>query len=138
METNVNEKVTKKKKSTSFEKSNEIKALGYVIVVVDKYLEDSMRHIMKKYGCSAVFIKYGYGSATKSFYESTHLVEKQKALLFSLVTDEIYQKVKAGIIKKLNTSNYAKGLILFKKISSIGGVTNYKFFSHHDYVKEVK
>ena len=109
-----------------------------MIVIVDKFLEDSIIHIMKKYGCSAVFIKHGHGSASKSFYESTHLVEKQKALCFSLVTDEVYEDVKAQIIKKLDTSKYNKGVILYKKLSSIGGVTNYKFFSHHDYVKEVK
>lgn len=138
MEEKLEKKVTSRKKKQSFETSNEIKVLGYMVVIVDKYLEDSTRHIMKKYGCSAVFIKHGYGSATKSFYESTHLVEKQKAILFTLVTEEIYLTVKEKIIKKLNTSNYAKGVILFKKLSSIGGVSNYKFFSHHDYVKEIK
>ena len=138
MEEKLNKKVVSKKKKQSFETSNEIKVLGYMLVIVDKYLEDSIRHIMKKYGCSAVFIKHGYGSATKSFYESTHLVEKQKALLFSLVTEDVYVAVKEKIVNKLNTSNYAKGVILFKKLSSMCGVSSYKFFSHHEYVKEVK
>lgn len=128
----------KKINKPSFEKENRIVPLGYMLVIVDKFLEDSIIYVMKKYGCSAVFIKHGHGSATKSFYESTHLVEMQKALCFSLVTEEIYEVVKEHIIKKLKTSKYNKGVILFKKISSIGGVSNYKFFSHFNYVKEVK
>lgn len=123
----------KKINKPSFEKENRIVPLGYMLVIVDKFLEDSIIHVMKKYGCSAVFIKHGYGSATKSFYESTHLVEKQKALLFTLVTEEIYSTVKEKIIKKLNTSNYAKGVILFKKLSSIGGVSNYKYYTRWVY-----
>jgi hypothetical protein len=130
--------LTTQKNTPSFEKINTIKPLGYMLVIVDKYLEDSMRFIMKKNGCSAVFIKHGYGSATKSFYESNHLVERQKSLLFSLVTENDYYNVKEQIIKKLNTNKFTKGVVLFKKLSSIGGVTNYKFFSHHEYVKEVK
>lgn len=125
-------------KSPSFEESNKILPLGYMLVIVDKFLEEPIRHQMSKHGCSAVFIKHGYGTAKKSFYETTHLVEKQKAMLFSLVTEEVYENVKAAIIEKLNTSKYAKGVILFKKLSSIVGVSNYKFFSHHGYVKEVK
>ena len=130
------ENLTKKK--PSFEKSNVIVSLGYMLVIVDKYLEDSIKSILKKSGCSATFVKHGYGSATKAFYESNHLVERQKALLFSLVTEEVYQNCKDAVIMKLNASKYTKGVVLFKKLSSIGGVSNYKFFSQHDYVKEVK
>ena len=130
------ENLTKKK--PSFEKSNAIVSLGYMLVIVDKYLEDSIKSILKKSGCSATFVKHGYGSATKAFYESNHLVERQKALLFSLVTEEVYQNCKDAVIMKLNASKYTKGVVLFKKLSSIGGVSNYKFFSQHDYVKEVK
>ena len=130
--------IKSKSKKPSFEKTNTIKPLGYMMVIVDKYLEDSIRSIMKKNGCSAVFIKHGYGSATKAFYESNHLVEKQKALLYTLVTEDLYEIVKQAVVKKLNTSKFTKGVVIYKKLSSIVGVSNYKFFSHHDYIKEVK
>lgn len=130
--------IKSKSKKPSFEKTNTIKPLGYMMVIVDKYLEDSIRSIMKKNGCSAVFIKHGYGSASKTFYESNHLVERQKAILISIVTEDVYTAAKGSIIKKLNSNKYSKGVILFKKLSSMCGVSSYKFFSHHEYVKEVK
>ena len=133
-EVNVSSNVSK----STFETNNKIKTLGFMLVIVDKFLEDSIRSIMKKNGCSAVFIKHGYGSATKAFYESNHLVEKQKALLYTLVTEDLYEIVKQAVVKKLNTSKFTKGVVIYKKLSSIVGVSNYKFFSHHDYIKEVK
>ena len=96
-----------------FEETNKIQKLGYMVVIVDKYLEDSIRSILKK-------------------------VEQSKAILFTLVTEEKYYQLKELVIEKLNTSKFAKGLILYKILSSIGGVSNYKFFAQHDYVKEVK
>ena len=121
-----------------FEETNKILKLGYMVVIVDKYLEDSIRSILKKGGASAVFVKHGIGTATKDIYESLHLVEQSKAILFTLVTEEKYYHLKELVIEKLNTSKFAKGLILYKILSSIGGVSNYKFFAQHDYVKEVK
>lgn len=125
-------------KKPSFEKNNEIKTLGHMIIVVDKYLEDSIRTILKKNGASAVFVKHGYGSATKAIYETLHLVDRHKSILFTLVTEDLYYKLKELVVQKLNTSKYAKGIILYKKLSSIVGVTSYKFFAQHEYVKEVK
>ena len=49
MEEKLEKKATSRKKKQSFETSNEIKVLGYMVVIVDKYLEDSISHIFSLY-----------------------------------------------------------------------------------------
>lgn len=125
-------------KKERYDKKHEIQPLGYMTIIVDRFQEDSIKHILIKNGCSAVFVKHGHGSASKDIYDNLHLVQYHKSILFAIVNINEYPKIKKAVIAKFNGSNYSRGIIGLIKLSSIGGVTNYKFFSHQDYLKEVK
>lgn len=115
-----------------------IDKLSLVIVIVDKFQEEAIKSIMIKNKCSAVFIKHGYGCADPSIYETLYLVEKQKSIMYALVNDNDYDNLKEKLLERLHYSDYTKGIIMKIDVSSIIGKSIYNFFSHNDYMKEVK
>lgn len=121
------------KEFTPFDKENKIDKLSLIVVIVNKGQGVSIENILLKNKCSATFTFHGVGTASQETYLNT-LVENKKSIVVGVIKDDEYENVKKSLEDRFAISKYAKGIAFKIPLSSVGGVSVYKYLSQFGYV----
>ena len=83
----------------------------------------------KEYGVSVVLTALGRGTASSEMLDYFGLEASEKAVLFSVVTDTVWKKVKSGLEKNLRIDIPGMGIVFTVPLSSIGGKKQLEFLT---------
>lgn len=125
----------KSRTSSNFEDSNKIMKLFLLIVIVNKGQGEAIQNILSKNKVSASFAFHGVGTASKETYLND-LFEDKKTIVMGIISQDDYDKVKNDLIDRFKISRYAKGIFFTIDLSSMAGVSLYKYFTKMGFMKE--
>ena len=128
-------KKKKKKSSSNFEDSNKIMKLFFLFLIVNKGQGEAIQNILSKNKVSASFAFHGVGTASKETYLND-LFEDKKTIVMGIISQDDYDKVKSDLIDRFKISRYAKGIFFTIDLSSMAGVSLYKYFTKMGFMKE--
>lgn len=83
----------------------------------------------KEYGVSVVLTALGRGTASSEMLDYFGLEASEKAVLFSVVTDTVWKRVKSGLEKNLRIDIPGMGIVFTVPLSSIGGKKQLEFLT---------
>lgn len=90
----------------------------------------------KEYGVTVILVTLGRGTAASEVLDAFGLEASEKALLFSVVTDTVWQRVKQGLEKVIKIDIPGTGIAFTVPLSSIGGKKQLEFLTENqDFVK---
>lgn len=123
-------KKSEPKKNTPFEKNNDIQKLCVYITIVGPGLADTITRIFKNYGSSAQFIQRGEGTATKQIREIFGIEDTSKDIIASIVKQSSIADIKVELEAFFAANKKNKGIGFSIPMTSIAGVTVYKFLTN--------
>lgn len=121
----------------TYEDKHEISHLKLFFIIVNSGQADAIVKLLQKEDVAACFIFSGNGTGTRDVYSVIGGSAKKQVVIAAVREDHTEQ-----IIKKLNerfaVSRAAKGVAFSVKLTSIAGVSIYKFLSNTQIAKEKK
>lgn len=82
-------------------------------------------------------VTLGRGTANDDMLDYFGLESREKAVLFSIVTDDRWKSLKRGLVKKMQIEVPGAGVAFVIPLSSIGGAGVFQYLTRNlDYVKE--
>ena len=92
--------------------------------------------LYKKNNIAVNLISLGYGTATNDILNYLGLDEREKAVCFSFVTDEIWEAAKEGLLDELYIGSPGTGVAFTVPLSSIGGRKELKFITQKQHFEQ--
>ncbi len=124
--------------SDRFDQRNEISKLKLFVVIVSRGQADAIIARLQEAEVSASFVVSGQGTAVSELYDLIGPVEAKKQIVFAVVKEENTEKVVSSLEQRFKISKAASGVAFSIKITSLVGVSIYKFLSNTRLVKEKK
>ena len=132
------EKVKKTQQKSGFipfEKQNVIVPLKMMIVVVRQNQRDAIIKILNDYQCSFQISTYGYG---ESFIRPVReLNQEKKVFIFTVVREDVCELLGQRLEQRFAVSVASKGIAYTIDLTSVAGVSIYKFLSNTRKVEKV-
>ncbi len=116
-------------------KSNRLQML---ITVVNRNKVDYYSDLIQSFGVNMQATAMAYGTADKKMLNILGLSDTEKAVIFSVIQEEMAPEALAAIDEKFNTIKDGKGIAYTVPLSSVIGVLTYGFLSNNRKVKEGK
>lgn len=129
---------TKKQKFVPFEKENVIHPLKMFISVVPFGQADNIVKMLEECGVTCNIITTGEGTGRSSLPNLISLADSKKQIIISLVRDDKTQEVCKVLHDRFNTSKISRGVSFSVNLTSVAGVSIYKFLTNTRKVKKVK
>ncbi len=134
METNVKEIVKKIKDKTvekviehaPFDQTNEIKPLKMFVIIVAYGQANGIIKILHDLNVAMSVTTIGEGT----YLRESQLQGPKKQLIFTFIKDEDVPQFKEKISERFHISSAAKGIAFSVKLSSVAGVSVYKFLTN--------
>ncbi len=124
--------------SERFEHRNEISKLKLFVVIVSRGQADAIVSRLQEAEVAAAFIVSGQGTAPNEISDLIGPFEAKKQIVFAVVKEENAEKVVTLLKERFKVSKAASGVAFSIKITSLVGVSIYKFLSNTRLVKEKK
>lgn len=117
-------------KVTAYEKTHKIEQLVLFIVIVPHGQGVSIKKIFDSYDTSACFFISGEGTASSEKIEMMGLPSNKKQIIMAITREDKSQVIKEKLQNRFNVSRASAGIALTTKLTSIAGVSLYKFLSN--------
>ncbi len=121
---------TKVEAKQSYEATHLLNPLCLAAIIVNNGQAEAVNKILYKAGASFSVIGHGNGTAPSRVYEVLGVSNELKRIIYSPMTFETWLKVKPLLIERFSVSKFAKGLALLIPLTSICGVSAYKFLTN--------
>ena len=129
---------TKKDNFVPFEKENVLHPMKLYLTIVTFGQADSIIKIFESVGANCNFITSGQGTGRTFMPALVTLAESKKQVVWSFVREEKSEEVRRLLTERFNTSKAARGVSFSVKLTSVAGVSVYKFLSNTRKVRKVK
>lgn len=125
----------KKKNETNktaepFEKKKDLEKLSIFVTIVNANLADTITKIFQGVGVSAQFVQRGQGTATKQIKDILGIEDNSKDVVFSIIKQSAIPDAKAELEAFFAASKKNKGIGFTIPMTSVTGVTVYKFLTN--------
>lgn len=117
-------------KKEPFEAKNDIKKLSIFVTIVNANLANPIVKIFQNAGVSAQFVQRGQGTATKQIRDILGIEDNSKDIVFSIIKQETIPEVMPELEAFFAASKKNKGIGFSIPMTSIAGVTVYKFLTN--------
>ena len=104
--------------------------LGFCMVVVNDGQASSVVRILNENETAAAFILHGAGTSTSDFYDVLGLGNPKKQIICSLIRISKWKNLKESLNARLRISKSAQGIAWFTPITTLAGLSAYKYFSN--------
>ena len=107
--------------------------LYMMVTISDRNQSRRFLSFYKDYGISVVLTTMGKGTAASEILSSIGLEKAEKALQFSIVTNDVWMRVKQALEKQMKIDVPGSGIAFIVPLSSIGGKKQLAFLTagHH-------
>jgi len=113
-----------------YDKTNAVKKLKLFIAIVSHSHQKDVLELLKHLEVGMSFITHGHGTGTQEIYEILGLGDNRKDLVFAVIKAENAAKFKAEMAALFARSRDAKGVAFAIDISSVIGVSIYKYLTN--------
>ena len=111
--------------------------LNLMTTIVDRNQVRKYLHLYEEEGLQIMLVTLGDGTASGDVLDYLGLEATEKAVIFSVLTDENFYKTKKSLQKKLQIDAPGGGIAFIVPFSSIGGKKALQFFTvGQDFQKE--
>ncbi len=111
--------------------------LNLMTTIVDRNQVRKYLHLYEEEGLQIMLVTLGDGTASGDVLDYLGLEATEKAVIFSVLTDENFHKTKKSLQKKLQIDAPGGGIAFIVPFSSIGGKKALQFFTvGQDFQKE--
>ena len=111
--------------------------LNLMTTIVDRNQVRKSLHLYEEEGLQIMLVTLGDGTASGDVLDYLGLEATEKAVIFSVLTDENFYKTKKSLQKKLQIDAPGGGIAFIVPFSSIGGKKALQFFTvGQDFQKE--
>lgn len=111
--------------------------LNLMTTIVDRNQVRKYLHLYEEEGLQIMLVTLGDGTASGDMLDYLGLEATEKAVIFSVLTDENFYKTKKSLQKKLQIDAPGGGIAFIVPFSSIGGKKALQFFTvGQDFQKE--
>ena len=111
--------------------------LNLMTTIVDRNQVRKYLHLYEEEGLQIMLVTLGDGTASGDVLDYLGLEAREKAVIFSVLTDENFYKTKKSLQKKLQIDAPGGGIAFIVPFSSIGGKKALQFFTvGQDFQKE--
>ena len=111
--------------------------LNLMTTIVDRNQVRKYLHLYEEEGLQIMLVTLGDGTASGDVLDYLGLEATEKAVIFSVLTDETFYKTKKSLQKKLQIDAPGGGIAFIVPFSSIGGKKALQFFTvGQDFQKE--
>lgn len=111
--------------------------LNLMTTIVDRNQVKKYLHLYEEEGLQIMLVTLGDGTASGDVLDYLGLEATEKAVIFSVLTDENFYKTKKSLQKKLQIDAPGGGIAFIVPFSSIGGKKALQFFTvGQDFQKE--
>ena len=107
-----------------------IKKLKLLFTVVDRNKSEFYMDVLSQFEVNYQLVTGGLGTATSEFVEMLGL-NKQKAVIVSVIREDMTDAVMKCLEEKFTTIKNGKGIAFAVPLSSVIGVNNYRFLSNN-------
>ena len=107
-----------------------IKKLKLLFTVVDRNKSEFYMDVLSQFEVNYQLVTGGLGTATSEFVEMLGL-NKQKAVIISVIREDMTDAVMKCLEEKFTTIKNGKGIAFAVPLSSVIGVNNYRFLSNN-------
>ena len=105
--------------------------LYLMVVICDRTKIKKFTTLYEEHGVDVNLITVGYGTAVNETLDYLGLEKTEKAVIFSVVTDETWKTVKQSLEKKLKIDVPGLGIAFTVPLSSIGGKKSLLFLTEN-------
>lgn len=117
-----------KKGFTPYEEANDLRPLKLFIITVSNSQSHAIQKILEDYQISLILFMNGEGYRFNSKFEMYN--SSKKSVMFAVVRDDKAEALKQKLDERFNISKASSGVAFVISLSSIVGVTIYKFLSN--------
>ena len=117
-------------KNDPFEKRKDIQKLSIFVTIVGTGLAETITKLFKNYGASAQFIQRGEGTATKQIREIFGIEDTSKDIIISIIKQSSIQDIKTELEAFFAANKKNRGIGFSIPMTSVAGVTVYKFLTN--------
>lgn len=110
--------------------------LYLMAAIINRQHTKQFAQFYRKNGVEVNLITMGNGTARSEMLDYFGLEETEKSVIFSVVTDEVWKKVKRGLQKEMHIDVPGTGIAFIVPLSSMGGRRQLRFLTQgQDYQK---
>lgn len=126
------------KKFVPFEKENVIHPIKMFLSIVPFGQADAIVKMLEEIGVSCNFITVGEGTGRSFVPGLISIADSKKQIIMSFVKEDKASEVCKVLKTRFNTSKASRGISLSVKLTSVAGVSIYRFLTNTRKVKKVK
>jgi len=126
------------KEFTPFDKENVIRPLKLFITIVTHGQGDGIVKLMEKAGATFSFITNGEGTGRNYLPNLLSGADTKKQIVFTFVREDNTEAVCEALKNRFSLSRAANGISLSVKLTSVAGVSVYRFLTNVRKVKKVQ
>jgi len=125
-------------KNKSYESNHELQKLKLFVVIVSDGQAENICEALSKLSCAISITSNGVGTANADAYDVLGFGEKKKQIIFAVVKENKVNDIVEYLHNRFSVSKFSKGVAFSIKISSVVGVSIYKFLTDTKIRNEVK
>lgn len=135
---NIFKKQDKKPEFVSFEKTFVIHPIKMFITIVPQGQANAIVKIFEECGSTVNVISSGEGTGKNFIPNLISSIDDKKQIITSLIKEENSEQVCEKLKERFDTSKASRGISLSIKLTSVAGVSIYKFLTNTRKVSKVK
>lgn len=122
---------------TPFEKEYVIRPLKMFFIIVPIGQANAIIARLNEFDISCSFVFNGEGSSVKSQFQKSLAPDQKKQIIITLVREDKVEFLKTKLQERFSISKAAKGFAFSVKVTSVAGVSIYKFLTNTRKVTKV-
>ena len=120
-------KEEKQEKFVPYEKSHKLEKMKLFVIIVPFGQAQTIEKYLFNLGVTAAFCSTGEGTGTREMYEVLGLSDSKKQAIFTIVKESIVPQLIEKLKHRFSVSKYSKGIAFSVDITSVVGVSIYKY-----------
>ena len=116
-------------KKQPFEEREDLKKLKFYIIIVNYGQGQNIVKLLKANHCSAQFVQYGEGTATKQVRSILSIQDNRKEIIYSFIREDFINEFKKDLDAYFASSKRNAGVGFTIELNTIVGVKLYKFLT---------
>lgn len=136
--TQISKKSPQKPDFVPFEKENVLSKVKLFFIIVPHGQANAIISRLNEFDIACSFVFNGEGSSAKSQYQKSLVADSKKQIILTLVREDKVEFVKRKLEERFSISRAAKGFAFSIKVTSIAGVSIYKFLTNTRKVTKVR
>ena len=111
--------------------------LYMMVTITNRNMKKRFQDFFQDYGNSVVFTTLGRGTANSAILDYLGIEASEKLVTFSVVTDQLWKKLKKGLIHRMQIDVPGTGIAFIIPMGSVGGKKVLQYLlQDQEYVKE--